>query len=297
MRFGQTRHQRRFLRHIVLRIGRIPNQRAARFELGSHFGAHMFDRLKAGNGSIELLAGFGIVDGFFQHHRRRAETVSSQQHAACINHLALRFGMIIARHRMRRRAIEVERHGLARLVDHGQCGLRDTLCAAFHHHQLITCGEQKMRGVFSPHYKCGATRNFIAVQRQPGAFAPTRRLSHADTHNDSARSDLRQPVFIARSREADNRHAVSGGETRRRDMAAQLLLNQSRFQHTHAKPAQFLTVKRFRQQHIGRTQFHQPVLQCGGEARVTIGKAAHRFQFRRAFEITPHRILQHGLVF
>ena len=292
MRFCQARGQRGFIGHIVLRIGRIPNQRTARLQLGSHVGAHMFDRLKRADGAIKLLAVFGIVDRLFEHHLGRAQRVGSQQHPTRINHFGLRFVMIIARHHRRISAIKVERYRVAGFINHRQFGFAHPLGITRHHNQLRAAGQQKMGCGFRAHDKGCTTRNFIARQGKPAAFARARRFGQADAHHHLARGDTVEPIGITCDAQADNRHAISRGETRRRDVATKLLLNECRLQHAHAEPA-----LRFRQQHKRHPQLHQPVLQIISQRAIAFGKAAHLFQFRRGFKETTHRVLQHGLVF
>ena len=49
---------------------------------GSHFRAHMLDRLEAADHSSELFALPGIVDRFFDHSLARTEAIGGQEHPA-----------------------------------------------------------------------------------------------------------------------------------------------------------------------------------------------------------------------
>ena len=74
-RFCNRGGARRRLRAGVKSVGRIPHQRPSRFNVANHFCGHMFESLKGGDGAIELLADFSVLDCQVQGLLRSSQTV------------------------------------------------------------------------------------------------------------------------------------------------------------------------------------------------------------------------------
>ena len=76
-------------------VGREPNERAARLQLGRHLGRHVLHRLEAGDDTAELHAFLRIGHGLVEHGLGCAERVGRQHHATGVANGASRGGGVV----------------------------------------------------------------------------------------------------------------------------------------------------------------------------------------------------------
>ena len=86
VRFGMAGHEARLLRHKVVGMSGIPDQRARRLQLCNHIGTHVFDGLKRADGAIKLLPFASVGHRLFNHHLSGTKHIRRQSNAPTIKH-------------------------------------------------------------------------------------------------------------------------------------------------------------------------------------------------------------------